>query len=297
MHQESYADTYRKTQKQTAMLKVGYLLRNIATLQRNTAQNMKTKKALQKIKTANTRPYFFGVIILGALSAAYFTVPTLTPILYDSPVHTPSQEQAEEEEDLFIVTHIDTPSAVKAIYMTQCVAATPSFRNSLVELIEETELNSVVVDIKDYTGTLIFKSTHPLLSLNEGGGCRAADIREFIGRLHDKGIYVIGRITVFQDPFYTTLRPDLAIKKESATTTVWTDYKGLSFIDVGAKDFWDYIVAIGEESYALGYDELNFDYIRFPSDGDMQDIYYPFSEERIVANPDMGKAEILRGFE
>ena len=257
---------------------------------------MNIKKVVEKIKTGNTRYYFYGVIIIGAFSAAYFAVPILVPLSYNSPQPPTSLVEEKKQEDMFVVTHIDTPEAVKAIYMTQCVAATPSFRDDLVRLIEETELNAVVIDIKDYTGTLVFTSNHPLLFDNGGGGCRASDIQEFIGELHNKGIYVIGRITVFQDPFYTNKRPDLAVKKESATTTVWTDYKGLSFIEVGAKEFWDYIVAVGEESYSLGYDELNFDYIRFPSDGDMNDIYYPFSEEKIVSNPDTGKADVLRGF-
>jgi hypothetical protein len=55
---------------------------------------------------------------------------------------------------------------------------------------------------------------------------------------------------------------------------VWKDYKGLSFIDVSAKEQWDYIIGIAEESYDIGFDELNFDYVRFPSDGDMQDIAF-----------------------
>ncbi|MBI2618403.1 hypothetical protein HYW58_03055, partial [Candidatus Kaiserbacteria bacterium] len=207
-----------------------------------------------------------------------------------------SGEESTIEEETFVVTHQNTPEPVKAIYLTQCVAGTPSIRNSLVKLIENTELNSVVIDIKDYSGTLIFESQHPLLKANIGEGCRAPDLQEFIGALHEKNIYVIGRITVFQDPFYTKLRPDLAVKRSSDINAVWKDYKGLSFIEVGAKEFWDYIVAIGEESYTLGFDELNFDYIRFPSDGNMNDIYYPFSEEMIVADPDTGKAKVLREF-
>ena len=103
--------------------------------------------------------------------------------------------------------------------------------------------------------------------------------------LHDKDVYVIGRITVFQDPLYTSAHPELAVKKETATTTVWKDNKGLSFIDVSAEPFWRYIVALSKASYTIGFDELNFDYIRFPSDGNMKDIYYSWSrgKEKQVA--------------
>lgn len=178
------------------------------------------------------------------------------------------------------VQHISTPDVVKAIYMTQCVAGTPSFRAELVDLIEETELNAVVIDIKDYSGGIAFPSDNPLLKPFVSTECGAADMKAFVQALHDKGIYVIGRITVFQDPLYAKAHPELAVKKSSNREIVWKDHKELSFIDVGARPFWEYIATLSKESHALGFDELNFDYIRFPSDGDMKDIAYTWSEGR-----------------
>lgn len=121
-------------------------------------------------------------------------------------------------------------------------------------------------------------------------------MKEFIRMLNEKGVYVIGRITVFQDPYYTTVFPHLAVKKASATSTLWADYKGLHFIDAGATEFHDYIIELAKESFRIGFDELNFDYIRFPSDGNMQDIYYPFSESIVEGNPETGKAEVVERF-
>src|SRR3989344_5379030 len=187
------------------------------------------------------------------------------------------------------VAHIPTPSPVKAIYMTQCAAGTPSFREDLTKLIDSTELNSIVIDIKDYSGGIAFPTNNPALAPYVSDKCGANDMKAFVKELHDKDIYVIGRVTVFQDPLYTTAHPELAVKKESATSTVWKDHKGLSFIDVGAKPFWDYIVVLSKESYALGFDELNFDYIRFPSDGDMKDIAYTWGGGK-------AKAEALEDF-
>lgn len=181
---------------------------------------------------------------------------------------------------VFKVTHIKTPEQVKGIYMTSCVAGTPYIRDGLVKLIEETELNSVIIDIKDYSGHLSFLSENEELQKVISKNCRAFDMKEFIGTLHEKGIYVIGRITVFQDPLLAKERPDLAVKKRSDTSVVWKDFKGLSFTDPGAKDVWDYHVKIAKESYAIGFDELNFDYIRFPSDGPMTDIYFSWSDGR-----------------
>jgi hypothetical protein len=176
------------------------------------------------------------------------------------------------------------------VYMIQCAAATPKMRESIIKLIDETELNSVIVDIKDYTGTVSFKTGIPEIdSLSNGGrGCQVKDMKELVGDLYDKDIYVIGRLTVFQDPLYTKVYPELAVKKKS-DMSVWKDRKGLSFVDPGAKPFWDYIIKISEAAHSIGFDEINYDYIRFPSDGNMTDIY--FSHTGITT-----KREMLRQF-
>lgn len=168
--------------------------------------------------------------------------------------------------------HLKTPEPLKGIYMTQCVAGTPSFRAKLVKLIEETELNALVVDVKDYTGTVSFKTGNPEIDKYGGPGCKVEDMKEFVDELHKKGIYTIARVTVFQDPTFAKAHPELAVKTKSGA--VWKDRKGISFIDVGARPFWDYIVDISKASYDLGFDEINFDYIRFPSDGNMTDISF-----------------------
>lgn len=217
---------------------------------------------------------------LPLLALAVIGVPTVytvgsrfAAVEYEVP---PPSATSTPPADAFVATHVPTPAAVKALYMTACVAGTPSWRGKLKELVETTELNSIVIDIKDYTGTISFPTEHPALKENAGTGCRAKDMREFIKELHQAGIYVIGRITVFQDPYYTKKRPDLAVQSMSHPGP-WKDHKGLSFIDVSAREYWDYIVALAEESYRIGFDEINFDYIRFPSDGNMKDVRYVWS--------------------
>jgi len=186
-------------------------------------------------------------------------------------------EPHTEVDSRRVVTHVPIPDAVRSIYMSACVAGTPSFRDRLVTLINETELNAVMIDIKDYSGTISFRPEGASwLPAWEGASCGARDMREFIASLHAQGIFVIGRITVFQDPFYAPQHPDLAVQ-QSDQQTVWRDGKGLAFIDVAAKPYWDHIVELAVESYNVGFDELNFDYVRYPSDGNMQDIYFPQS--------------------
>lgn len=259
------------------------------------------KKFLKSKLWITTTPIAIGVVGIIGLVALWPRI-DLNPTEYvnNNEPNVECMDEAlcsgDDEEEKIIITHIPTPEAVRGVYMTACVAATPSFRDRLINLIEETELNSVIVDIKDYTGTISIDIQDKSLAGLNGNGCRIGDVREWINSLHEKEIYVIGRITVFQDPYFSKLRPDLAVKRMSDKSVIWKDWKGISYIDPGAEEMWKYMVRLGNESYNVGFDELNFDYIRFPSDGNMQDIYFPFSEERVIADPDYGKADVIRDF-
>ncbi|MCK5021981.1 MAG: hypothetical protein KAR54_01900 [Candidatus Pacebacteria bacterium] len=200
-----------------------------------------------------------------------------------------------EKEIEYRATHITTPDQVKAIYMTSWVAGTINFRNRLIKLIDETEINSIIIDIKDYTGKISFEIEDKDLKKYDAVENRIFDIKELIELLHNKGIYVIGRISVFQDPHLVGQKPDLAVKKNK-DGDVWKDYKGISWLDAGSVEVWNYAVNLARESYNIGFDEINFDYMRFPSDGNMTEIYYPISEDRIMRDPDKGKAKIMQEF-
>ena len=222
-----------------------------------------------------------GMIVLVILS--YITIPALTSLEYFADGATRSDDQGpdtktpEPIDTRAVVNHAPLPVPLKAIYMTSCVAGTTDFRNRIVTFIDETEINAVVIDIKDYSGTISFApaSEEWKQAWNEAT-CGAQDMEAFIESLHKKNIYVIGRITVFQDPLYTRAHPNLAVAKAS-DGSVWHDRKGLSFIDVGAHEYWDHVALLARDAYNIGFDELNFDYVRYPSDGNMQDIAFPNS--------------------
>ena len=228
--------------------------------------------------------------VLGGTALAgfsYFALPPLLSISYSASVLSATSSPDASVALAPKATHLPTPKPLKAIYMSQCVVGTPSFRDSLVKFVEDTELNAIVIDIKDFSGGIAFQTDNPILAESVSEDCGARDMKKFLEHLHEKEIYVIGRITVFQDPHYTAAHPEQAVQRVSGG--VWKDFKGLSFVDVGAKPFWDYIVELGRESYALGFDELNFDYVRFPSDG-------PMSEARYTYGAGKSKAEALEEF-
>jgi hypothetical protein len=180
----------------------------------------------------------------------------------------------QESSDLQIpVTHIATPDHVKAIYISSWVAGSVKYRDPLIKLVDDTELNAVVIDIKDSTGRISFYLPDPELRKYGSIERRIPNIRALISKLHEKNIYVIGRISSFQDPYMTKLKPDWSITRKS-DGQVWKDNKGLSFLDPTNKEVEKYIRDIALGSYDNGFDEINFDYIRYPSDGDMKNINY-----------------------
>jgi hypothetical protein len=171
------------------------------------------------------------------------------------------------------VTHMATPDHVKAIYLSSWVAGGSKYRDPLIKLADQTEVNAVVIDVKDSTGRISFPVSDPKLAAYGSVEKRIPDIRTLTNTLHQKHIYIIGRVAVFQDPYMTKAKPEWAITKKS-DGTVWKDHKGLSFLDPANTNVHEYIVAIAQEAYNDGFDEINFDYIRYPSDGDLKNINY-----------------------
>lgn len=225
----------------------------------------------------------FVILFIVSFVVAYTGIPSLGELSFAGTTYEATTTPMKK------VSHRATPSEVRGIYMTACVASNKTLRSKLVSLIDETELNTVVIDIKSFDGHLSFVPNDPKLISSAIGDCIVHDMREFLETLHAHDIYVAGRIATFQDGLMVKAKPELAVKKESDKTVIWHDYKGIPWIDAGAKPHWDYIVAIAKEAYDAGFDELNFDYIRFPSDGDMKDIYYPWSVGK-------KKADIVESF-
>lgn len=168
---------------------------------------------------------------------------------------------------------------VKGLYLTAHSAGRPAKIDEIINLIDRTELNSVIIDIKDYTGKILYDSNVSLVNELKTEKNQIGDVPALIKKLHDKNIYVIARQTVFQDPILAERKPEWAIKSKrggsaSPADKLWRDNKGLTWVDPTRKEAWEYNVAIAEEAIRLGFDEINFDYVRFPSDGNMNDVVY-----------------------
>ncbi|HAT03667.1 MAG TPA: sugar fermentation stimulation protein [Candidatus Magasanikbacteria bacterium] len=175
---------------------------------------------------------------------------------------------------------------VKGLYLTAYSAGRAEKIDSIIDLLESTELNAVVIDIKDYSGLVLYDSGVPLV--NELGleDNRIGDVRALVDKLHEHDIYVIARQTVFQDPILAEKRPTWALKNKNGG--LWRDNKGLAWVNPAMQDVWDYNVSIAKEAIHFGFDEINFDYVRFPSDGNMSLVAY--------TNEGKEKYEIMHDF-
>lgn len=209
----------------------------------------------------------------------------------DASTTTPEAPAASAPEP---VDHLPAPDPVRAAYITSCYAAEPNLRAKLVALADQTEVNALVIDIKDWSGTVSFPIQDPTLAAEfaGGSGCKVPDMQEWLAELGEKGIFRIARLTVFQDPLYAKSHPSEAVQRGDGS--VWQDRKGIAFVDAGAKPYWAKVVALAEEAYAIGFDEVNFDYVRYPTDGDVSSAVFPYSGARLAAGEP--KANVLRDF-
>jgi len=178
----------------------------------------------------------------------------------------------------------------KALYITGYTAGWKARREELVKLIEETELNSIVIDIKDASGRIFFDTNIPLADEIGSEDIRIPDLKDFLAELKQKEIYTIGRIVVFQDPYLAKNKPEIAL--QSKYGGLWRDYKGQSWVDPTQRLVWDYNLDVAKEAVKIGFDEINFDYIRFPSDGPIRQISFAHLDDATNG----GKSEEMKKF-
>lgn len=161
---------------------------------------------------------------------------------------------------------------VKGVYLTAYAAGSPAKIAEIIDLLNKTELNAVVIDIKDYSGRVLYNSYLGMVESIGAEDDRLGNVRATIKQFHDNNIYVIARQTVFQDPILAEKRPEFAFKNKRGG--LWRDNLGLAWVNPAEPGVWRYNTAIAKEAMKLGFDEIQFDYVRFPTDGNMKDIVY-----------------------
>ena len=144
-----------------------------------------------------------------------------------------------------------------------------------IDLVSRSEMNAVVIDIKGDRGYLAFQPQDPLLRQIAVTYEYIGDLQKVIDECKRRGIYLIARIVVFKDNILAQARPQWAVHR--ADGSLWRDAEDLAWADPFRKEVWEYNLAIAKEAAAMGFDEVQLDYLRFPSDGDIYDM--EFSQE------------------
>ncbi|HUC93544.1 MAG TPA: putative glycoside hydrolase [Paenibacillus sp.] len=154
----------------------------------------------------------------------------------------------------------DAPK-IKGIYVT-AHSAGGSRMETLLKLVKDTDLNSMVIDIKDDNGYITYPTANPDLLKLGTAQKYIRDVNKLMNRLKADNVYPIARIVVFKDSVLAKKKPELSFRKGNGT--VWANGRGESFVNPYRKEVWDYNIAIAKEAAKLGFKEIQFDYVRFP---------------------------------
>jgi hypothetical protein len=160
-----------------------------------------------------------------------------------------------------------TPRRVKAAYLSYFGVGEKAVRERVFAALDRTELNGVVIDVKGDRGWIPYPTEVPLAI--EAGALGPLRLREFdrlLATLKARGIYTIARIVVFKDNVLAHYQPGWAVL-DARTGKPWTDNERLAWVDPFREEVWDYVIAVAREAALKGFDEVQFDYLRFPTDG------------------------------
>src|SRR6266511_3884505 len=162
------------------------------------------------------------------------------------------------------------PLVVKALYLTYYGIGDRGLRSNALELADKTEVNALVIDIKGDRGFLAYRSSVPLADrIGANSDPTIPNVQELLASLKQRGLYTIARIVVFKDDKLARngARAGLdAAIKDARTGELWIDGEGLAWTDPTRQEVWDYNIALAREAAENGFDEVQFDYVRFPTD-------------------------------
>ena len=165
------------------------------------------------------------------------------------------------------------PAEIRGVHVTEGLASIPGKIETYFALASH-GLNTIELDVKDENGYVGFvDSDTPALAKKVGAARPYYDAKKIVREAHRAGIYLIGRVVVFQDPTLTTGAPGLGIQSKNGG--VWKTSSGWGWANEYDPRVWKYDTDVAVAAAKAGFDEIQFDYVRFPTDGDLSVIVYP----------------------
>lgn len=168
--------------------------------------------------------------------------------------------------------HVAMPPIVRGLHISLGTASQPNEMRQFINLTSK-GLNTLEIDVKDERGEVGFTAGAPALARKIGATRNYYNARQLIKEAHAAGIYVIGRIVCFEDPILANSLPQHAIRTSSGG--VWTNAAGLGWTNEYDPFVWNYLISLSKAAARLGFDEIQYDYVRFPTDGNTADAVWP----------------------
>ncbi|MBW3628352.1 MAG: putative glycoside hydrolase [Gemmatimonadetes bacterium] len=154
------------------------------------------------------------------------------------------------------------PAQIRGLYINAYAAGSKARLPKLIAMADSTEINTFVVDVKSERGIHYTSQVALATELQQQGENTLRDLKAFVDTLHAHNIYTMARIVIFKDPILSKARPKWSIKK--ADGGLWVDKAGNTWVSAWDSEVWDYNLDIAEEAARAGFDEIQFDYVRFP---------------------------------
>jgi len=159
---------------------------------------------------------------------------------------------------------VPPPASVRGIFLNAWGFGSGRFHD-LVRLADTTEINAFVIDVKDDTGYLTYPSAVPTaVAIGANGQIRARDARARLALMRERGIHAIARIVVAKDPLLARQKPGWAVRHTDGG--LWADRLRFNWVDAFHDSVWVYAAQIAEEAVQMGFDEIQYDYVRFPDE-------------------------------
>ena len=164
------------------------------------------------------------------------------------------------------------PVKVKGIYISGYMAGSEGLQ-VILDKIQGTEINTVVIDVKNDDGRITF-AMEDAPTVNEIGATEKyiKDIDCLMAQLKARGLYTIARVVAFRDPYLAEKKPEWGLKNKNGG--LYRDNKGLAWVNPYCTEVWDYLVEVGAQAAKAGFDEVQFDYIRFSTDSSMKQVAF-----------------------
>ena len=160
----------------------------------------------------------------------------------------------------------EAKTPVHAIHLTAWAAGSLKYRRELDLLLDRTSINAVVIDVKEYEGEVYVPGVEGSLRAKTYVSA-IPDLKNWIADLKRRGIYTVARVVVFKDNKFARVRPDLAVKDNQGN--LWLDRHQITWLDPSNPESWRYNLLVALAASQAGFDEVQFDYVRFPTDGNL----------------------------